>query len=1191
VFGNNSGHNEGGSGYHLGVGNFSVDPTLITLRIVQVQALKFIDLLDAQDLLSPEIVDELRRQASDGQSRLTPELIASLLVDNGHLTRFQASKALSDLSSDGPEAAALQGKAGRDTAKSVSDHPVADHPVAAQTSPMLNEELGFEPDVPAVGQRWDENLNEEIVEVENIDPSEVVDAPIVEVADIEPIEIVEAKPDRRPSRSVKKKAKDSIAPVAKKATNVAASKENPWDSFRILGVAFLVAVISIPGALLVRHFWVGNAEDVLKRANEAYLARNFEPAIDFYTNFTTNFRSDENFSFGKVRLALARVRKEVEQAADPNIALKLAEELLPAIATEPALQREQGDVTTVLLNLGGKFNDRADRAKSTEERKALMSDMERLLAMMDDQRLVSTNDRKQQAPSFQRVAEDRQRILRDIEREEELAKALVTIDGKLKANDTLGAYDIRREVISRFPQLEVDQRLTAKVGEATSIQKGLVSPSNLEMQLTSEEQERNFGRSLTLLNCGVGNAPELAGRQLFVRAKGSIYGLDGETGNVLWRQHIGRDLQNDPIRISDAATSDILVMQTSQMRRLTGENGKLQWRSEFSSPVFQPYVDGEEIYITARDGNVVNLDAVTGQAKWSTKIPQPIQVAPGSGMGKSILYVFGESSNLYILSRSDGSCKQVYYLGHRPGAIAVPPVYVLGLLFIFENRGDHSLVRVLKTSDEGLDLVEAQTPFRLKGNIIVPALLERNRMFVNTDLGEINVLDIEPGADKDKVSRFDPVPASKTVPERAYMVAGNNRLWIAENMLRRFDLIVSTGKLDRKWNKHDGDAFAGQPTMVGDTIVHSRAMKGNSGVRVSAVNVENVPYWTTDLAVPVTSISSSGKAEAINSSAMLFGLDPNKPMQTTAAANAAESKRPTANEVPPQLYFRSPTLLSNGNTVLMNASNPSQIAIYSPKENTRLRLLSANFSAAKPTCDPIACNDKFLVGLDSGRMALVDPSNGSLAVTPYQVPIEPNSKFNWNQPAYIAESKSIIASHSHQRLVRLEVKEALEQVAEVQLENPLRGPIVVVANRAFAVESIGSSEKLVAFGIDQLNRLGDQDLPGKAIAGPFVTKQTIYVQCEKHLCAFSADGRPLWTIELATDPLVGPPAVSGTTLIAVSTSGLIWDLNPADGAIIGFVDTHQSLTSMPRVIPKGLLVGGDEGAVLYITLPLPQVSQ
>ena len=60
-------------------------------------ASQFIALLENRGLLDPEIIVELHRQVEQSKGRVTPEAIAKLLVENGQLTRFQATKLVTEL--------------------------------------------------------------------------------------------------------------------------------------------------------------------------------------------------------------------------------------------------------------------------------------------------------------------------------------------------------------------------------------------------------------------------------------------------------------------------------------------------------------------------------------------------------------------------------------------------------------------------------------------------------------------------------------------------------------------------------------------------------------------------------------------------------------------------------------------------------------------------------------------------------------------------------------------------------------------------------------------------------------------------------------------------------------------------------------------------------------------------------------
>ena len=68
-----------------------------------MSARKFLDLLESQHLLDDAIISDLRRQVDESTRAVNAETIAKLLVDNGHLTKFQATKLVSDLGADADE--------------------------------------------------------------------------------------------------------------------------------------------------------------------------------------------------------------------------------------------------------------------------------------------------------------------------------------------------------------------------------------------------------------------------------------------------------------------------------------------------------------------------------------------------------------------------------------------------------------------------------------------------------------------------------------------------------------------------------------------------------------------------------------------------------------------------------------------------------------------------------------------------------------------------------------------------------------------------------------------------------------------------------------------------------------------------------------------------------------------------------
>jgi len=79
---------------------------------------------------------------------------------------------------------------------------------------------------------------------------------------------------------------------------------------------------------------------------------------------------------------------------------------------------------------------------------------------------------------------------------------------------------------------------------------------------------------------------------------------------------------------------------------------------------------------------------------------------------------------VYVLDEATLACKEVYYLGHKPGSVAAPPVMALGHLFIVENSGENSSdLHVLAADANGLSLKPALKPIRLEGRVLVPPVL------------------------------------------------------------------------------------------------------------------------------------------------------------------------------------------------------------------------------------------------------------------------------------------------------------------------------------------------------------------------------------------------------------------------------------------------------------------------------------
>ena len=291
-----------------------------------MSAQQFINMLESKGLLDPEIIQELHNQVEQSKVRVTPEAIARLLVDNGQLTRFQATKLITELNE-------MIGAAGTDPSSAAlrGGRPVEIPPPKKGDSV---EDL-LPPDEP------------EVVEV-----AEVIEDPVSEI-----VEVVEAESTEEPTSKKRKKKKSSFAedPISEvkvaQAPKLKKPNKSPWESFGIVGVAFIVLLLLIFFVPLYIWFARGSAKESFDIAEELFKNRDYERAIKQYETFASTFTTDENVSVAKVKASIARVRQDAEKNADPTIALKTAQEQLPKIVNEPGLTLMRVDVTDTLLRI------------------------------------------------------------------------------------------------------------------------------------------------------------------------------------------------------------------------------------------------------------------------------------------------------------------------------------------------------------------------------------------------------------------------------------------------------------------------------------------------------------------------------------------------------------------------------------------------------------------------------------------------------------------------------------------------------------------------------------------------------------------------------------------------------------------------------------------------------------------------
>ncbi len=1132
-------------------------------------ASRFIALLESRGLLDPEIIVELNRQVEQSKVRVTPEAIAKLLVDNGQLTRFQATKLVTELNeslgSDKPDPSmALRG------GRPLEPTPVKDH------------------------DSVDDLLPTDMVEVED-------KVEIVEVIE-DDVEIVEVAAKAKPTRSRRIATELDALPV-RVVRDIKVKKKSSWESFRIIGYGFLVLLLIIIFIPLVGWFMKGSAEEAFGLAENAYKSQDYERASKSFADFANNFTGNERVSEARVFSALAKVRQDAEKVADPTVALKACQEILPTITNEAALGKFRGDVTDTLLRIAEKFVSKTENTPSIADRKALIEKMNQQMELIRDPRYVGTQERTQNELRIKTIEENQNRLIRDIQRGEDLSATIAEMTKSVEAKNVGETYELRRKILRKYPQLESDAKLADLLNQATGQQQELVVPAK-QMPSVSNEPESTILTKSVLLVGRKASVTSVPGTTIFLRAKGSVYALNASSGQVLWRKHIGIDWTGEPKPISSAADSDVFISipEQGKIRRLSAVDGAMVWEAKFTGRIIEPSIDGDDIFVAiageaskagVATGEVFCLDAATGQTRWGKKLPQAIDVGAGGAAGKKMRYVLGNHSNLYAMSRASGKCEEVEYIGHAPSSIAVPPVWIQNQLILFENEGpDYSLMRVFQTNDEGLEIQVGQKPVRFRGHVVIAPQVDR-RLAVVTNLGEVAILEVDAFNPKDKVFKQVNSVENEVVPKLTWPLMMGNDLLLASTRLTLYQVQESTQKLNRQWLKDDGDQFTSKPIQADDFVIHARVVRGNLGVRVSAIKLATGEMvWESDLGVPVTSLSSDGKGFlAITSQASAYSIEGKSFSEKQPIApveNLGRNQR--------AMLFGSPIKLTDSRIVIFNQAQGNQMLLVDPSKRSTnpTKMLALDLGETYPSNEPVALgNGSVLLPLDNGQIAMVDPEKGRMIGVPFQPSLQAGERPKWLNPIVLADKQTVIVADQKRFMYKLSTGKQLRSITSQTLEKSLKGRLSVIKDVVVGVSAGASGDQLDFYESGELKRFTSVSVEGRFTWGPY----TIDSDSKSYLLAFSdidglvaydETGKRLWTKALDKTVLVGGPTLLESDCLLASTSGDLLRISLIDGSIVAKVQIGEPMSGPPLILPMALLIACDEGIVL--TVPFPTAS-
>lgn len=1184
---------------------------------------RFIDRLEQWGLLDKAVVDDLRRKVARSKGKkITPEVIVKYLLDKGHLTRFQATRLVSDMT-NWTEAGGGPGEAKK--AKDTDQLTLLPDDV----DPKAVREL--EADTEASPGRPDRAGRERLDEGQTIDErvDEKKDAAGEKPAAKEKRDAGRRDEERKgaaPQSPVPPPVSPPVRPQAKTTTAAAApvddwasdleagsppasdrdasrgpgglgggggsrslaqrklQKSSEWDSVLLLVGGASLGVLLIVGGFLYLSLTRGVAEDLFAAAESAYRDQSYSQAIKLYDEFIEDYSGHEKASMARVKRRAAQLRQVFE---DPERGLKVAREELPGIEQEEAFSEIRPELASMLPRIARGFVDEAMLADDPAVQESLLEKTDQAMALVDNPDYIPATLRRSQQTTIDRIEADVERVKREIDRERNLAETIDTIAESVAAGDTQTAHEARQALLNKYPGLDADERLHEATLTISDKEREKVKVVNESLQAVTDDAAPRQHPGVILSHGRGQPVPGVNDYVAFVLVNGSVFALDAATGDVLWQRFVGMETTTFPIAVSNSPNADAIVVdrRTQDIMRLEARTGKLLWRLRVDERFADPVLRSDRLYLSCQSGRLLPVDVETGNVSRYVQIPQPLEVGPGATVRREHFYQPGDQGNLYVIDSETLECDEVFYIGHKRGTIAVPPVVAFGCLFVLENSGpDFCDLHIIRYDENGLNLRSAQSRIRLQGQVLVPPVVGRRRVLVVTDRRAVKLYDVE----EDAVNAWEGLHGTKEEPIISYPVMANGYMWIANDQFAKYQVQATTGQLPAEWALSERDVYVGPLRMVRDTIIHVRRRQRASGYTVAATRIDDKePSWETELAVPVRNLAVNGETvEAVTSRGRLFKITEEAVSRTrisTAAASVLRDERLT-------LSLSKAINVQDGSWVMAPSSGYNQVVFHrTTGENPGLKMLTLTVPLGQAAAEPTPFADGLLVPLHNGRVALCDRTTGGEQARPFHPEVEAATDTQWHPAAVVKGGDEFVIASEDRQIYHVGIDEKpephLSQLGASAVSDDVVGPLAAAGEGFFAVTRSPAEDKVTCFALPEIKTVQQWTLNRRLRWGPRCVGDTVMLSTDVELVCMDAGPRQRWTIDWEHGPIVGRPLVLDRQVLLAAEDGTVVALNMADGTVMGEVDVGEPLDWGPIVFSDQVFVASKSGVLFVVARP------
>lgn len=940
-----------------------------------------------------------------------------------------------------------------------------------------------------------------------------------------------------------------------------------------LGIGLVVLV------LMSLALWFVIGRDSSEKAYLAALSeleqKRFTQAITQLEEFLKAYPNHRHAVAARHAVGLAKVEQPISGAAPAwDRGLKALDEFL----TKHRREKEFQDALPKVLELSQQIATGAAEAAGTLKKPELLKISGNAAQLLQQ---YSPQDK----PPKQALLEINaavQKAEADIRQHETFQAALKQIDASLKAKQPFAAFDARRKLLLKYPDLGTDKLLQTRLQEALDAERKLTVRHVLDQAAqTLERMPPAVLPALALVRQARTRADTVPGEtSVFTIAHESCFAVDSSTGALRWRRVVGLDTPFPPLPVSlDVLSLLLFDTRTNELILVRQRDGGLIWRQALPAPaVAAPLVHAGQIFLPARNKKLYQLDASNGKVTSELAFSQSPATSPILVANQERLVLAGDSAVIYTLNFRPLECVAVTYTGHAAGSIRSALLQMGDFLLTVENdRQDSARLRVWDAAARDKPLTPLASD-RVLGQVHEPAVLRGKQLVIPSSPERLAAFTVSDEKGEKALAKAGSYQAEHPLGGPIYVTLGpDDEMWMTSSTLRKLQIGQDT-ILPQKGEL--GLGVAAQPVQVLDQILFaaSRLASNSATYFLAADRQQMASHW---LSVFGTRVLAMGAVPANDGSVPLL-TDTGDVYSLTVAklkAGGIDTRAVTTLSIPVGLTTPlGGAVLSNGRLAAWCGGSQAKIWHFNVDG-----ILTHETPLPEPLeTAPILLSGGLLLPL-KGKLRLVESPEFTRPVEDLMSKVDPARPARW-VGVLAVDARQAIAVTDQGRIVRAQVRiEPIPHVADVaslELKAAVSQRPVLIGNRLF----VATGKTLRCLDVGTLESRGEAALPELVTQGPWNVGDELMMVCGRdQLVAVAADPVAVkWRQKLAGGALAGQPLIHGEHFITASQGGEVALRLRATGATVRTLPVGQPLVLGPLTFQDQVFAATLDGSLLLL---------